>query len=200
MTKNKANTKQKLINTISEILINEGFQKLGINNVAEKAGVSKVLIYRYFGDFNGLIEAYARQKEYWIKENNQLEKYFNSENQSDFKQSIPKLFTDMFMNLIENPDILEIKRWELYEKNHIIETIGKEIENIGVENISKISKILNIKEETLQEMSAIVLAGLYYLALRSKTTEYFNGINIQSEKGRERIIKAIETIFTKLIN
>lgn len=39
-----------------DILTRNGFQALGINEIARQAGVDKVLIYRYFGGLEGLSE------------------------------------------------------------------------------------------------------------------------------------------------
>ena len=39
---------------------------LGVNAVAARAGVSKVLIYRYFESLDGLIAAYIRTHDFWI--------------------------------------------------------------------------------------------------------------------------------------
>ncbi|MDR2916592.1 MAG: TetR/AcrR family transcriptional regulator [Tannerella sp.] len=46
MEKNRSQTEQRLINAVEELIIEKGFEKLGIRAVAEKAGVDKTLIYR----------------------------------------------------------------------------------------------------------------------------------------------------------
>ena len=38
-----------------------GFDQLGINRVATRSGVNKILIYRYFGGLSGLLEAYYQR-------------------------------------------------------------------------------------------------------------------------------------------
>ena len=42
------------------------FLQAKVNEVAAEAVVSKILICRYFGDLDGLIDAYIRQKDFWI--------------------------------------------------------------------------------------------------------------------------------------
>jgi AcrR family transcriptional regulator len=64
--KNKDLTKRKLINAVGEILQTEGFNHLGVNNIARKAECSKKLIYRYFGGVDQLIEAYVVERDYWM--------------------------------------------------------------------------------------------------------------------------------------
>jgi len=63
---NKAITKHKLINAVGDIVNKCGFEGLGVNKVALKAGRSKVLIYRYFGSFDELIKSYILENSFWL--------------------------------------------------------------------------------------------------------------------------------------
>ncbi|SDZ96171.1 TetR/AcrR family transcriptional regulator [Pedobacter hartonius] len=63
--KNKENTKRKLLDAVGKIIRNDGFCGLGVNKVAKTAAVSKILIYRYFGNFNQLLRAYILEMDFW---------------------------------------------------------------------------------------------------------------------------------------
>ena len=65
--KNKEETKRKLVAAVAHIFQTEGYVGLGVNKVAKLAGVSKKLIYRYFGSFERLIEAYVMETDYWMQ-------------------------------------------------------------------------------------------------------------------------------------
>ena len=64
--RNRKATERRLLSAIQELIEESGFEKLGINAVASKAGVSKMLIYRYFGSLDGLVAAYIEQYDFWI--------------------------------------------------------------------------------------------------------------------------------------
>ena len=64
--KDKERTKRKLIDAVADIFRTEGYAGLGVNKVAKIAGVHKKLIYRYFGGFEQLVEAYVVETDYWI--------------------------------------------------------------------------------------------------------------------------------------
>jgi len=64
--KDRAATEKRLLDTIGKMIAERGFKKIGINAVSAQSGVSKVLIYRYFGSIEGLIIAYIRQYDFWI--------------------------------------------------------------------------------------------------------------------------------------
>lgn len=63
--KNKENTKKKLLEAVGNIMKDKGAAGLGVNKVAKKAGVSKMLIYRYFGSYETLIQTYIQEKDFW---------------------------------------------------------------------------------------------------------------------------------------
>ena len=44
--------------------LESGLESLGLNAVAQRAGVSKMLIYRYFGSLEDLIAQYIIQRDY----------------------------------------------------------------------------------------------------------------------------------------
>lgn len=63
--KNKENTKRRLLDAVGDIIKKSGTGGLGVNKVAKKAGVSKILIYRYFGNLEQLIKTYVLEKDFW---------------------------------------------------------------------------------------------------------------------------------------
>lgn len=72
MIKNRQATELALIKAVDDIIEESGFEGLGINAVAAKAGVAKMLIYRYFNSLDGLIAAYIQQNDYWINFDEEL--------------------------------------------------------------------------------------------------------------------------------
>ena len=48
--KNREHTESRILEAVASIIESEGFEKLGINTIASKANVSKMLIYRYLVD------------------------------------------------------------------------------------------------------------------------------------------------------
>ncbi|MCR9142999.1 MAG: TetR/AcrR family transcriptional regulator [bacterium] len=65
MIRNRAATRERLLGAAEQLLIKKGFQAMGVNAVAARAGIDKVLIYRYFGGFDGLLESIANEREIW---------------------------------------------------------------------------------------------------------------------------------------
>lgn len=70
-TRSRPKTEEKFQNAVLQLVVNEGCGALGINAVAQLAGADKVLIYRYFGDFNGLILQVAESRT-WLPTGNEV--------------------------------------------------------------------------------------------------------------------------------
>lgn len=61
-TRSRPKTEEKFQNAVLQLVAEEGCGALGINAVAQLAGADKVLIYRYFGDFTGLLARVAESR------------------------------------------------------------------------------------------------------------------------------------------
>ena len=57
-TRNKERTKTKILKAVGEIIEQAGIERVTIANVSRKAGVNKILLYRYFGNIGGLVKQY----------------------------------------------------------------------------------------------------------------------------------------------
>jgi len=63
--KNRMQTERKLIDAVDYIVKTKGLGGLGVNKVAKQAGVSKILIYRYFGNLEKLLRICVKEKDFW---------------------------------------------------------------------------------------------------------------------------------------
>lgn len=199
LIKDKDQTMQKLLLAFDKILTEEGFQSLGINKIAKTAEVSKVLIYRYFGDFDGLLTAYLEQKAFWLTEGRTDIEAIRQLHSTQIQQFAVQLFCTMFDNLISSVAQQEIHRWELLEYNSAIETVCQKIEEPSKLRNQIISETLGIKEEEVAGVIAVLIGGIYYLTLRAKTVDEFNGVNLRSTEGHATIKNAIKMIINTII-
>ena len=137
ITKNRQATEMTLITAVNDIIEESGFEGLGINAVAAKAKVSKMLIYRYFNSLDGLIAAYIQQNDYWINFDEELP------DQAHLAAFIKQIFKRQIMWLRENYTLKRLYRWELTTDNKFVKELRNKREEKGiwlVEAVSKLSK------------------------------------------------------------
>lgn len=69
--RSRRQTEQRFQDAVLDLVAESGFAEIGINIVAERAGADKVLIYRYFGDFEGLLQRVAESRT-WLPSADEL--------------------------------------------------------------------------------------------------------------------------------
>ena len=135
ITKNRQATEMTLITAVNDIIEESGFEGLGINAVAAKAKVSKMLIYRYFNSLDGLIAAYIQQNDYWINFDEELP------DQAHLATFIKQIFKRQIMWLRENYTLKRLYRWELTTDNKFVKELRNKREEKGIWLVEAVSKL-----------------------------------------------------------
>ncbi|MBN1988485.1 MAG: TetR/AcrR family transcriptional regulator [Bacteroidales bacterium] len=193
--RDKEQTMQRLIDAVGTIIGREGFRNIGVNTVAKEADVDKVLIYRYFGGLDGLLKAYAYQKDFWLN----IDKLFGDiepERLNDMcylKEITKQILHGQLTEMRANKELQEILIWELVERNNLTAQLAADREEKGTGLTRLLSGKLGIAQE-VEPLIAIVIAGVTYLALRSRSDSHFNGVNISSADGWGRIEEGLNKI------
>lgn len=184
-------TEKKLLDTIGEMIAENGFEKLGINAVANRSGVSKILIYRYFGSVEGLLAAYIRQHDFWI----------NFPVGIPDRAQLPSFLKKTFYNQIEqirkSPTLKRLYRWELSCNNEMIEKIREQREKIGLNLIEKISDLTGYPQKEIAALASLITASITYLVMLEDFCPVYNGIALNKDAGWEQIYQGIERFIDK---
>ena len=171
ITKNRQATEMTLITAVNDIIEESGFEGLGINAVAAKAKVSKMLIYRYFNSLDGLIAAYIQQNDYWINFDEELP------DQAHLAAFIKQIFKRQIMRLRENYTLKRNKR-----------------EEKGIWLVEAVSKLSKHPKKEIAAMASIITAAISYLALLEENCPVYNGLKIQQESGWEELEEGINLL------
>lgn len=210
----RAETERKLVSALGEVLAEQGFSNVGVNSVARKAGVDKVLIYRYFGGLDGLTKVFAESAEFWPS----LDELVGSG--AEFEQLQAKPFADQVAEVFERyvssirkrQLTLEIMAWETVERNAL--TI--ELENVREARALEIQAIMLGEEENpsrgladktkksdstvdeqavdWQAITTIFSAAAHYLAIRARYIKTYNALDLSTDAGWERIVRTMKVL------
>lgn len=186
--KNRQTTEMNLIKAVDELIEENGFEGLGINAVAAKAGVSKMLIYRYFNSLDGLIAAYIQQHDYWINFDEQLP---DEEHIGEF---IKEIFKRQIAMLRQSYTLRRLYRWELTSNNIFIKELREKREAKGVWLVDAVNKLSKHPQKETAAMASILTAAISYLSLLEENCPVFNGINIQTEDGWKELEEGINIL------
>jgi AcrR family transcriptional regulator len=194
MARDKEETKARILSAVAKLLAESGFKQLGVNAIAREAGVDKVLIYRYFENLPSLLKTFGKEGKYWIT----VEELIGDETAVDAKllsDWIVLLLTRFLHDLQERPITQEIIRWELLEGNELTQELAKVRDQVAIESLEFLKQKYSFPpDKDIPAISAVLIAGIVYLALRTKVNDTFLGIDFSSPTGWQRIEDAIASI------
>lgn len=186
--KDREQTKKRLLDALGSIIKNEGFAKIGVNSIAAKAGVSKVLIYRYFGSIEDMVVDYLSENDFWATFSVEFPK------NEDVKEYLKKVFRNQISQLKHSALLKELYRLELTYPNPIIEKLRLKREAKAMTIINIVGQLAGKSTDEVASLSAILSASISNLVLLSETCPIYNGIDIQHENGWEQLLKGFDMI------
>lgn len=196
--RNREKTESKILEAVSELVLKEGIKKLGINSIARKAGVDKVLIYRYFDGFNGLLKTYIRKQDFFANFAKFSQERIEDLNQDEIPDHFKKIFLMQLSYLRNNKELQEILLWELSNKDEITDFIASEREKVGIEILNMLkSKASNFNVD-IEAFSTLIICAINQIVLRSRTVDVFSGMDLTKEESWIRFENTIELIIDLL--
>lgn len=187
-------TERAILQALEEQICDTGMAGVGINSVAKRAGVSKELIYRYFDGMSGLMMAWMKEQDFWTKRSDLLKNDESSERSP--ANLILAMLREQLDILANNQALCEVRRWELIERNEVSAQLADRRESAARAFIDRVDGLTD--DVDMPAVVSIMLAGILYLTLRSKTEEYFLGVSLRSPQGWERLWTATEYLAASL--
>jgi AcrR family transcriptional regulator len=193
--RNKELTKRKLIKAVGDIIAEKGYGGLGVNKIAKEATVDKKLIYRYFGNMNGLIEAYILENDYWLSFARQMQESTDIQTPEMAVSLISSILERQFNFFYEHEDMQRIILEEITKKDALLTSISNIREKLGDSLVRLTDPHFERSDVNFRAVGALLVSGIYYLVLHAKTNgSTVSGIDINTPEGRKEIIQAIRQI------
>lgn len=191
--KDRGTTENNILQALEQLIEEDGFENLGINAIAERAGISKILIYRYFESLEGLIAAYIKRHDFWIN--------FSPlpPAPNDIEDFIKNIFHQQIRQLRDNKILNRLYRWELSSQNPIINTIRQQREEKGLWLIQQVCQATQRQQEDTAIYATLLSSCISYLALLEDQCPEFNGIPLQKEEGWQKLESGIDRIIEQWV-
>jgi AcrR family transcriptional regulator len=193
-TRDAEATRGRILAAVGSLLVREGFGALGVNSVAREAGVDKVLIYRYFGGMDELLETWGRGSDFWPS----VEEILGPEPEQAPAQLAAGMLKRHLQALRTRPHTLEVLAWEArgdHPLTRILATIREERSEALLVSLPKSFRAPGVD---MAAISAVLGAGLQYLLLRSRSVEVYSGVAIGSPEGWQRLEAALDDLCQRL--
>lgn len=192
-------TKARLLGAVGVVLARDGFAALGVNAIAKEAGVDKVLLYRYFGGLPELLREWGASGQFWPHVADLLGDSPKAFLALPTAERYARFFEHFIDALRQRPLTVEILAAEIVERNALTAILETERETWGGEA----SRVLGGKEfarrPELRGLTLLLVAGVQYLLVRSRTIRIFGGLDITSDAGWAELKKAVRAMAVAVV-
>ncbi len=186
-------TKARILDALARIILRDGLSAVGVNALAREANCDKVLIYRYFGDLDGVYATFASSREFWW--------------------TVEDLTQDVEPSRVSGPEALK-----LFLRRHTEAIRSRPVTVAVLAEEAATRTPLVIALETVREERALALGAWIqkhlkfplgvdfaaitlilstattYLAVRARKIRIMNGVLIKSDDDWQRIYAALDTL------
>eukprot|EP01037_Dinobryon_pediforme_P010543 gene10543-10611_t len=189
--RNRAATEARLRAAVEDLLVESGFAALTPSAVSKRAGVDKMLIYRYFGDMAGLVRTIAFADDFFPS----FDQICGGKTVADLRampvnERAAWVIGRNLRALSDRPVVLELMIWEMIERNELTAIMEEARESLGLRLMAELFGDV-ADRALLQVVSALLSAGVTYLALRRRKIRWYAGVDLRDAATDDAIEHAI---------
>lgn len=196
--KDKEQTKRRILRTVERLLIDEGFSALGVNRIANEAGVAKVLIYRYFGDLDGLLNAFVTSPDFWPTREEIIDLPDAAFFQLDLRERIKRVLFNFATGLRKRPETMAILAWEMSGNPSLTRVLEEALGQFSKQIGESLAPDYPTMHPQLPEMLSVLCAGMIHLGLAYQHHQKFAYLRLESPEDWKRVLKAFATLLDSM--
>ncbi|WP_421830478.1 TetR/AcrR family transcriptional regulator [Larkinella sp.] len=182
----------RILQAVGEVISERGVNRVGINAVAERAGVNKVLIYRYFGGWEGLMERFLHEGHFLTDYNRQFLEKHPVVDPTIKKQTRVDYLVGLLRELKGRMPAQEMLKWEISNPGSYL---SQQLAIARNESFQKVlDQFFTNDREDQSAVTAILVSGITMLLLIAPNQNQFMTLDLQSDEGWKRIEQAIHQI------
>ena len=189
-------TEQTILKAFESVLLREGVQGLGVNAVANEAGVNKVLIYRYFQDFPGLARQWASSSSFWPSE---LELIGNDPDGFE-NLEVPERIIEVLKNYMtairSRPRTVEMMTGDMLGSNDTTRALvdGMARPGRGVSDYIKLDEAKDDIDDKVFNLIFLVNIVTAFAAIRERNNPHFLGFDMTQDESWDFLRNTIAEI------
>lgn len=191
--RDRERTKGRILKAVGKVIEKYGTKKVGVNLIAREADVNKVLIYRYFGGVDGLMEQYVKTGEYTSTSSHEYIDSMEKPAPEDRAKAWTGVLTTALKDLRERKATRDLIRWEIGLGKAVLSDVRNDS---GARMIEKVGPLPNY--EDTNALIALMMAAIYHITVSADFRDKMMDVDLQSDEGFKRIEKVIVDIVTAL--
>lgn len=191
--RDRERTKGRILKAVGKVIEKYGTKKVGVNLIAREADVNKVLIYRYFGGVDGLMEQYVKTGEYTSTSSHDNIENMEKPAPEDRAKAWTNVLTTSLKDLRERKATRDLIRWEIGLGKAVLADVRNDT---GAKMVEKLGNLPNYEDTSA--LVALMMAGIYHITVSADFRDKMMDVDLQSDAGFKRIEKVIGDIVEAL--
>lgn len=188
--RDRTGTESALVESAKALLSEAGFQALGINAIARRAGCDKQLIYRYFGGLDGLLDALGEEIARDVTR--RLAQLNAPGKPQSYAELMERLALGLLQALRDDRLMQRVMAWEIAEPSPLLERL----------TLARSKAMVMWMMQTRGDLvpppgvdapacNAVLVAAVQHIVLASAASGQFSGLALRSDDDWERLRAAL---------
>ena len=190
--RDREKTEAAILDAVGRLILRDGLSGVGINAVAREAGADKVLIYRYFGDLDGLYSAYAESGDFWWTVEDMLAAAGGA---TTLGEALKAGLRHHAAEMRKRPVTLAVIAAEPANRNALVIALEEVRERRSLDLMKEIATHYGMPEGAdIAALTGLLAAAIDYLLARARTIRVYGGVEIKTEQNWERLFATIDAM------
>lgn len=176
-------TENALLDAFERVLTRDGIRNLSVNAVVAEAGVGKPLLYRYFGDLDGLVAAWGRRRQFWPPPVQAERGAARFGSKAVFHDKVRRDLLETANYMRSHPVTLEFLAEELSARTDLSRAFGRVRQERSRALVRTMLAEPRYARRQTRRMIIVLYAAVAYLAMRTRRSPRFMGLRLDTEEG-----------------
>lgn len=190
--------REKLLETLADILARDGFDALSLESVAKAAGLERTVVLRHFRDLDDMVSALGRSARFWPTVAEMREEVDDRLPFLPLRAQLAQYFKATIRGLLARPRTLDILAWELLSRNRFTRLL--ELPRVR-QSLEFFEGVTGEIPESLDLTAVVAVLGgaAMFLSVRSRQSGVFGGLNLYDDADRERVDRVLEQLLAGIL-
>ncbi len=187
-----------ILDALGRMIVRDGLASIGVNALAREAGCDKVLLYRYFGNLEGVYDAFAARSDFWWTVAGLTEGIDPAKMPA--AAAIKLILRRSAHAVRKRPITLAVLAAETVERTPLVVALETVRERRALELARWFGDHYALPPALdIAAISMLLGVGLNYLAVRARKIRMMSGVAIKTDEDWERVFAATDTIVESVL-
>jgi AcrR family transcriptional regulator len=190
--------RDKLLETMADLLARDGFDALTLEAVAKAAGLDRGVVLRHFKDLDDMVSALGQSPTFWPSVQEMREDVADRLPFLPLRAQLAQYFKATIRGLLARPRTLDILAWELTSRNRFTRLLEFPRVRLALEFFEGVTGEI---PESLDLTAVVAVLGgaAIFLSVRSRQSGVFGGLNLYDDADRQRVDRVLEQLLAGIL-